>query len=255
MWQRFCKIPSVCQGVRVPRPAPVLSVRSALLSVLLGCYPEAIAPGPLVVMGRHLGLGESALRAALSRGVAAGDLERTPQGYRIGTRQLARFEAQDEAVHTSSAGGWDGTWETAVVVGSGRSPADRAALRTLLGRHRLAELREGVWLRPANLPRPASYAAHADVRACESRHPDPAALAAELWDLEDWSATGERLVADLGAAGSHVERLTAAAVLVRHLRTDPLLPADLLPRDWPGARLRATYAAYQAELRALADVP
>lgn len=239
----------------MPRTAPVLSVRSALLSVLLGCYPDALAPGPLVAMGRHLGLGESAVRAALSRGLAAGDLERTSEGYRIGSRLLARFEEQDEAVHASAADGWDGTWETALVVGSGRSPADRAALRTLLARHRLAELREGVWLRPANLPRPASYAVHPDVRACESHHPDPVALAAELWDLDAWAATGEQLVAALEAADPPVERLTAAAVLVRHLRTDPLLPTDLLPRDWPGARLRATYAEYQAELRALADVP
>jgi phenylacetic acid degradation operon negative regulatory protein len=39
---------------------------------------------------------------------------------------------------------------------------------------------------------------------------------------------------------------------VRHLASDPLLPAVLLPADWPGAALRSAYAAYQEELRAIA---
>jgi phenylacetic acid degradation operon negative regulatory protein len=41
------------------------------------------------------------------------------------------------------------------------------------------------------------------------------------------------------------------AHLVRHLATDPLLPPGLLPDDWPGAELRATYADYRDELRAV----
>ncbi len=32
-----------------------------------------------------------------------------------------------------------------------------------------------------------------------------------------------------------------AAAMVRHLLTDPMLPAELLPADWPGAGLRAAY--------------
>ncbi|NKE28905.1 PaaX domain-containing protein, C- domain protein, partial [Mycobacterium tuberculosis] len=31
------------------------------------------------------------------------------------------------------------------------------------------------------------------------------------------------------------------AAMVRHLLTDPMLPAELLPADWPGAGLRAAY--------------
>jgi hypothetical protein len=32
-----------------------------------------------------------------------------------------------------------------------------------------------------------------------------------------------------------------SAAVLRHLLADPLLPAALVPRDWPGPTLRATY--------------
>jgi phenylacetic acid degradation operon negative regulatory protein len=36
--------------------------------------------------------------------------------------------------------------------------------------------------------------------------------------------------------------------MVRHLLTDPVLPAELLPADWPGAALRAAYHDFATEL-------
>lgn len=246
----------VWKGDAVPVPDALatvrpLSVRSAVLSVLLGAYPEAMAARQLVAAGRMFGMGESAVRVALTRGLAAGDLERTSQGYRIGGRLIARYDQQAEAT-TAAPHSWDGDWETAVVVSAARTATDRTALRSLLSRHRLAELREGVWLRPANLSREAAYAAHPDLRVFIARHPDPTALAAELWDLTGWADLGRRLTAAFERTSEPAARLTAAALLVRHLSTDPILPADLLTADWPGDLLRTTYAAYQDELRELA---
>ena len=43
----------------------------------------------------------------------------------------------------------------------------------------------------------------------------------------------------------------AAAALLRHLRTDPLLPAELLPTPWPADQLRERYAAHLASIQAL----
>jgi phenylacetic acid degradation operon negative regulatory protein len=40
----------------------------------------------------------------------------------------------------------------------------------------------------------------------------------------------------------------AAAAMVRHLLTDPVLPGELLPESWPGTRLRAAYNDFAAEL-------
>ena len=41
-----------------------------------------------------------------------------------------------------------------------------------------------------------------------------------------------------------------SAAVLRHLQADPLLPAELLPEDWPGGHLRATYDGWDARYRA-----
>ena len=43
-------------------------------------------------------------------------------------------------------------------------------------------------------------------------------------------------------------RFVLAAAIVRHVLTDPVLPDELLPADWPGTRLRAAYNDFAAEL-------
>ena len=43
-------------------------------------------------------------------------------------------------------------------------------------------------------------------------------------------------------------RFVTAAAMVRHLLTDPVLPDELLPDDWPGAALREAYNDFAAEL-------
>jgi phenylacetic acid degradation operon negative regulatory protein len=41
--------------------------------------------------------------------------------------------------------------------------------------------------------------------------------------------------------------------MVRHLLTDPVLPDELLPDDWPGDALRKAYTNFAAELVARRD--
>lgn len=229
-----------------PKPLPA---RSVVLSLLLGSHPDRMSPAQLTRAGEHFGIPAATLRVALTRSVAAGDLRREEGDYVLGDRLALRQRRQDEGVEDAGTG-WDGSWEMAVVVVTGRSGADRAALRDLLARHRLAELREGVWTRPANLRRPAP----ADpVLSTFRAQPDgdPVELARELWDLRGWAARGHALLERLARASDPAVRLATAAAVVRHLTDDPLLPAALLPADWPGADLRAAYAAYQAELREL----
>ena len=40
-----------------------------------------------------------------------------------------------------------------------------------------------------------------------------------------------------------------SAAVLRHLQADPLLPGELLPAAWPGARLRADYDRWDARYR------
>lgn len=228
-----------------------LPARSVVLSLLLGAHPDRLSPAQLVDAGEHFGIPAATTRVALSRAVTAGDLRRDGGDYVLGERLIVRQRRQDEAVADAEKR-WDGTWEMAVVVVSGRPAGERAALRQQLLDARLAELREGVWVRPANLRREPPYAGEA-VLNCFSARPagDPAGLAASLWDLQAWGAEGRVLLEQLATPAEPALRLAVAAELVRHLTSDPLLPPGLLPAGWPGQELRAAYAEYQADLRRL----
>lgn len=224
-----------------------LSARSVVLSLLLGAHPPELPASALVTAGEMFDIAEPTLRVALTRMVANGDLERTDATYRLSTRMLERQRRQDVALE--SAGTWDSTWEMVVVTSAGRSATERAELRTTLAELRLGELREGTWLRPANLDRPLPVWP-SDLISTFRVTPDeePGVLAARLWDLEDWARTARVLLLDITTAHSPAEKLTVAATIVRHLRTDPALPADLLPAGWVAPELQAAYAAYQTEL-------
>ncbi|MCX4759887.1 PaaX domain-containing protein, C- domain protein [Streptomyces sp. NBC_01275] len=225
-----------------------LSARSVVLSLLLGTHPPELAAKDLVRGVEPFGVGGSTVRAALSRMVAAGDLRRTDSVYRLSDRLLERQRRQDDAVHPDTRA-WDGDWETAVITATGRGPAERVELRARLAALRLAELREGVWLRPANLGRPWPPDL-GDVLQCFTARPGTPAreLAASLWPLPAWADTARALLAHVGRTHRPADRFTALAAVVRHLLADPVLPAELLPADWPGPALRAAYGSYRREL-------
>ncbi|CAL9370583.1 PaaX family transcriptional regulator C-terminal domain-containing protein [Streptomyces sp. enrichment culture] len=224
-----------------------LSARSVVLSLLLGTHPPELPARDLVRLVAGFDVGASTARAALSRMTSAGDLRRTDSGYRLSERLLERQRRQDEALrpHTRA---WDGDWETLVITATGRGPAARAELRAALTALRLAELREGVWLRPANLDRPLPAGLDRVAERLVSRPGTPAGdLAARLWPLDDWADTARALLAQVDRSRRPADRLTAFAAVVRHLLADPVLPAELLPPGWPGTALRDAYARYQRE--------
>ncbi|MER6155386.1 PaaX family transcriptional regulator C-terminal domain-containing protein [Streptomyces sp. NPDC001868] len=244
------------------RPAELelrpLSARSVVLSLLLGMRPPELPVKDLVRHVEVFGVAGSTLRAALSRMVSAGDLRRADAVYRLSDRLLERRRRQDEAVHPETRP-WDGDWEMAVVTATGRRPAERADLRTRLTALRLAELREGVWLRPANLhrTRPPGLDAAVQHFTCRpdqptdgptSGGPTAGELAARLWPLDAWAATSEALLAHIERTREPADRFTALAAAVRHLLADPVLPPELLPDRWPGPELRAAYTTYRREL-------
>jgi phenylacetic acid degradation operon negative regulatory protein len=225
-----------------------LSARSVVLSLLLGAHPPEMPVKDLLRAVEPFGVGGSTLRAALSRMVTAGDLRRADTVYGLSDRLLARQRRQDDSVHPRTRA-WSGDWEMVVITATGRGPAERAELRARLTALRLAELREGVWLRPANLLRslPDGLDAVAQRYTARPGRPGPE-LAAELWSLGGWAARSRALLTHVARADRPADRLTGFAAVVRHLLTDPVLPPELLPPDWPGAELRSAYAAYQGEL-------
>jgi phenylacetic acid degradation operon negative regulatory protein len=223
-----------------------------VLSVLLGAHPAWATTAQLVSLTADFGIKDNALRVALTRMVGAGDLVRSDDGYRLSDRLLARQRRQDDAINPRTRP-WDGTWITAVVTAVGADARSRAWLRTALQHNRFGELREGVWLRPANLVVELPGEVLGRVRILQARDRDPAELAGQLWDLTGWAKAGHRLLRDLGGATGIPEGFASAAAVVRHLLTDPVLPAELLPADWPGEQLRDSYAEFAATLVARRD--
>lgn len=246
----------------MPVDRPPLTARSVVASTLLGVEPPRLSTRVLVQSGELFGIAEGATRVALSRMIATGELRPDGDGYRLAGRLLDR-QARQSASRRAETEPWDGTWELALVrAGGARRAADRAALRQALGSLRLAELREGVWLRPANLPddRTPDARAVAGVQCLWARGTalDPPPDPADLWDLRGWAADARALQHELAGLLPRLEAGDTAALgvgfvisaaVLRLLQHDPLLPPGLRPAGWPGGALRRDYDRYDAAYR------
>lgn len=233
----------------MPQPVRRMTARSVVLSVLLGAHPAWATAGELLRLTADFDLKEPTVRVALTRMVSAGDLVRSDDGYRLSDRLLARQRRQDDAIDPRTRS-WDGCWIGVVVTSVGNDARTRSAMRAALQDSRFGELREGLWLRPDNLDVELPDDVRAHIRVVRVHDDDPPGLAATLWDLPAWMAAGNDLLADMASAADVPGRFTAAAGIVRQLRTDPVLPDGLLPPGWPGAAMRAAYQDFAAEMAA-----
>ena len=224
-----------------------MTARSVVLSVLLGAHPACATAGELIGLTADFGIKETTLRVALTRMVGAGDLIRSADGYRLSDRLLARQRRQDDSMRPRTRP-WRGDWLVLIVTSVGGDARTRAALRMTMHDKRFGELREGVWMRPDNLDPDLGGDVAARVRVLRARDEAPAELAAQLWDLPAWAETGHRLLGQMAQAPDVPGRFVAAAAIVRHVLTDPMLPTELLPAHWPGDRLRDAYHDFATEL-------
>jgi phenylacetic acid degradation operon negative regulatory protein len=224
-----------------------MTARSVVLSVLLGAHPAWATAAELIRLTADFDIREATLRVALTRMVSAGDLVRSEDGYRLSDRLLARQRRQDDAINPRPTS-WDGSWTTLAITSVGIDARIRASLRATLQQSRFAELREGVWLRPDNVKIALPDEVLSRGRVLRGYDDRPAELAGQLWDLPAWASTGRQLLDDMSAATEVPGRFGAAAAMVRHLLTDPILPDELLPDGWPGAALRMSYAQFATEL-------
>jgi phenylacetic acid degradation operon negative regulatory protein len=228
-----------------------------MASLLLGrARPEATARD-LVRWCALFGVSEGTARVALHRMVAKGELVAGEGRYRLSGRLERRRGEQERSLQPRTSG-WEGSWITAVMTGERSGPRDRAHRRDRLRRAHYAELREGIWTRPDNLGRPALTGVqwwHASPDA------EPAPLAMRLFRLRAWQRRGaqlveraERATAALahGDDGLVADAFVTGALTLRHIHSDPLLPAALLPEDWPASDLRAAYGSFQRAFGAAA---
>jgi phenylacetic acid degradation operon negative regulatory protein len=225
-----------------------------LASALLGMDPPELPVAQLVRLTSLFGLSENRARVALSRMVASGEATSDGSGrYRLAGHLAAR-QSRQSASRAGATAEYDGAWWLAVVTTTGSTAEVRGARRRALAYARLGELREGVWMRPANLALHLPDPLDGDIELMTAHPEDAVALAHRLWDLAAWSARARHLlqrldllVPDRPAALAPGFELSAA--VLRHLQADPLLPPALVPADWPGASLRATYDRWDARYR------
>jgi phenylacetic acid degradation operon negative regulatory protein len=245
-----------------------LTARSVILSLLLGRQPPRASAALLVRWCELFGVSDNATRVALSRMAERGEVVVQPgrpgrSGGRGATYQLAGRMLRRQAEQTAALdppaphSEWSGRWHLVVVDATRRSAADRSALRESLRGAHFAEVREGVWTRPDNLavPDDPSVRDHTHrwlaVPATVSAHE----LTERLFAVGARAERGTLLLDALEQATGSVktehpaEMLPAAfiagAASLQHIRRDPLLPAELLPREWPGDALRRQYRRYE----------
>ncbi|BBA90612.1 PaaX family transcriptional regulator C-terminal domain-containing protein [Mycobacterium pseudoshottsii] len=235
-----------------------LSARSVLASALLGADQARLTVAELVAVASLFGISDGAARTCLWRMVSSGELTSGEGSYALAGHLLERRQRVDEAsrIADTAVGSWDRTWELAVVSLDRRSAADRLELRKAAMALHLAELREGVWIRPDNLdPQRLPISRSVLDRQCIHFHGAATDISADkassLFSLDEWAADALTLIQamdaeldrssrDVSAQRSSYQFALSIAV-VRHLQRDPLLPAELIGDDWPGHPLRSTY--------------
>lgn len=241
-----------------------LSARSLIASALLGSHPPSLPGRLLVAMAERFGISGGTARVALSRMVERGELVNVDGTYSLGPELLERQARQDRSRQAPPC--WDGTWEQVVVTGTGRPATERGRLRRELASLGLGELREGVWMRPANLDplrQPTARAWIGDQVQRLTISPLPVEqgrhLVGELFDLGGWADTARDLQAALVETNDRLSTsddavasgFNLAAATLRHVVHDPQLPAELAPDDWPADSLRSAYRRYEAAYQRL----
>ena len=214
-----------------------MTARSVVLSVLLGAHPAWATASELIRLTADFDISEPTVRVALTRMVSAGDLVRSEDGYRLSDRLLARQRRQDDAInpaaaqvgrHLDHAGDHQCRHRRPHPRGAANHAAGQAVRRTSRGR-----------VAAARQPRRGADGRGAATGCgyCTPATTTPAELAARLWDLPGWARIGQRLLDEMATATDIPGRFVAAAAMVRHLLTDPVLPDELLPDRLAGRRI------------------
>ena len=226
-------------------------------SLIVTFYGDAILPrggsvwlGTLLQFLELLQIDGSVVRTAVSRLAADGWLDRDKVGrksfYKLAKDGRDRFEAAVEHVYNPHVVDWAGQFELLLIANA----VDREAARDALTEAGFGSPIPGVWIAPAGIaiPKAAAGAIRLDVSA---DHEMGRRLIAESWSLQRTAESYRdflKLFASLDGWASRDDispddAMLARILLIHHYRRvilrDPLLPAALLPADWPAQEARA----------------
>lgn len=219
----------------------------------------AIALGSLIELAAPFGLNERLVRTATARLAHEGWLEGRRIGklseYHLSSNGRARFEEATMRIYSEPDSPWSGRW-TLIVVPPMRA-AERNKIREELVWRGFGEISANVFAHP-ELDSQALRAQRGAGGLISKGIAFDASLAGEDapqrlvelgWDLEDLGLRYQRFVARFAAVQAQLQRhrdieprdcFLVRTLLIHeyrrlHLR-DPLLPAQLLRPNWPGAQ-------------------
>ncbi|PWE28063.1 PaaX family transcriptional regulator [Pararhodobacter marinus] len=238
-----------------------LPLRAAGFIVTL--YGDAVVPrggevwiGTIIETCAMAGISETLVRTAVSRLVAAGQLEGWRRGrrsfYRLSDAARAEFDEASRLIY-----GPPEPWSWRFV----HLPEGEAETRMVqLERQGYARLKPTLAVGPARGTPPKGLLSFDAVPAgAEALLAD---FAAQAWDLAPHAAAYRALIGHFApletcAPGDGAQALAARLLLVhawRHaLLRDPRLPPEALPADWPGHAARDLFHRLYAALSPLAD--
>jgi phenylacetic acid degradation operon negative regulatory protein len=226
-------------------------------SLVITVFGDAIMPrggsvwlGTLLEFFKTLDIDSGVVRTAMSRLAADGWLERNKVGrnsfYRLAQKGWQTFDTAAKHIYNPRPADWTGRFELLLIANA----ADRDACREALKDAGFGSPLPGVWIAPSGVPVP-EQAAQAIRLEVSAEDDSGRRLLSESWPLQrtadaylkfmktfeplrGWIGRRERL--------SDADAFTARILLIHHYRRvvlrDPLLPAALLPRDWPGRAAR-----------------
>jgi len=254
---------------------------TSLLLTLFGDYwLERSVPLPsaaLVSLLADFDVSEVAARAALSRMVKNDLLLPSKAGrntsYRLtprmvgvlrgGLARIGEFGVEDRP--------WDGIWSVVIFAAPENNRSLREVIRSRLQWLGFAPLEDGIWVSPRGRHETAveelARLGVADVTALTATVPAVGAGSRrpqEAWDLESLAEAYHRFIEDAERLSSalHGGDLEPVEALVLRTRlgddwielasSDPDLPRELLPDDWPRAHARAVFVRTHEALGARA---
>src|ERR1700716_1333721 len=226
-------------------------------SIVITVFGDAIVPrgawvwlGTLLEFFRTIDIDSGVVRTAMSRLAADGWLERNKAGrnsfYRLVKKGRQTFDAATKHIYDPQPSDWTGRFEL-LLIGSSE---DRDASREALKNAGFGSPLPGVWIAPSGVPIPeeAAGAIRLEVSAEDDsgrglvRGSRPLDRTADAYLKFIKTFEPLRGSIDRREPPADVDAFTARILLIHYYRRvvlrDPLLPAALLPRDWPGRAAR-----------------
>lgn len=251
-----------------------MQARSALFD-LFGDYLRphgGRAPvAALVKLLAPLGILAPAVRTAVSRMVRQGWLHplrlSSGPGYLLTPKAARRLDESAARIYRTNPVAWDGHFDM-LLVEPPPQRADRLKMAANLSFLGYGSLGDTIWIAPRPAQEVDTLLAEAGIgyqrfRAEHSGGAGPLALIRQAWDLAAIGRAYEEFVAELRPVvlapdPRDDEACYAARFQLVHawrgfLFRDPQLPAQLLPRPWPGDAAAAFFDEHSAKLRPAAD--